>query len=88
MGDRANGREMAVTTVVRRHVVAASLPEEFRHGIDPREQVTVTVEVEQDASEASALGALRDKLRAAREAPPIGDDPVARIRALRDEWGV
>ena len=37
--------------VVREHYPAAKLPEELREGIDPKANVTITVEIEETSSE-------------------------------------
>lgn len=70
--------------IVREHYPVEKLPEDLRAGLDPTETVRVVVEGTPgpDTSEAR----LRELLDLARRAQPIGDDPVERIRKLRDEW--
>ena len=70
----------------REHYPAAKVPKDLREGVDPRSTVTVTVTVETEADTATRMRLLVDLLAEARRAPPIGDDSVARIRELRDEW--
>ncbi len=72
--------------ITREHYPASKLPEDLREGVDPQSKVTVTVTVEGAQDSATRKRALTDLLAEARRAPPIGDDPVARIRELRDEW--
>lgn len=75
-----------MNTVVRRHVPASSLPEEFRQGIDPTETVTVTVEVEDTGTDKDYLDDLKRRLREAQQAdlgferPP----PVVRLPRLAE----
>jgi hypothetical protein len=71
--------------ITREHYPASKLPEDLREGVDPASTVTVTVMVEGYERPASARK-LVDLLGVARRSPPIGDDPVSRIRELRDEW--
>ncbi len=71
-----------MNTVVRKHVAASSLPEEFRRGIDPSERVTVTVEVEESSSKA-ALEDLRRRLAAARPERRSGNLPEANAQRRR-----
>lgn len=72
--------------ITREHYPASKLPEDLREGVAPGSTVTVTVTVEGDQDSATRKRALVDLLAEARRARPIGDDPVARIRELRDEW--
>ncbi len=72
--------------VTREHYPASKLPKDLREGVDPGSTVTVTVTVEESSNSENRRRSLVELLEAARRAPPIGDDPVARIRELRDEW--
>ena len=72
--------------ITREHYPASKLPEDLREGVDPKSTVTVTVTVEGVKDSESRKRTLVELLADARRAPPIGDDPVARIRELRDEW--
>ncbi len=75
--------------VILQHVPAAELPEKLRGAIPESALVTVTVQ-----EEASTPGtSLKDVKRLLDEArrytpsePVSGEEAVARIRALRDEW--
>lgn len=72
--------------ITREHYPASKLPEDLREGVDPKSTVTVTVTVEGAQDPATRRRALVDLLAEARRVRPIGDDPVVRIRELRDEW--
>ena len=68
--------------IVKRHYPAAKLPADLREGLDPgAEGVTVTVEAE--PVRAPSFAAAFRRLEALRRG---ADDPVARVRAVRDEW--
>lgn len=70
--------------IVREHYPVEKLPADLREGMEPGETVRVTVEeVPHPDGSKERLAAL---LELARRAQPIGDDPVERIRRLRDEW--
>lgn len=60
------------------------LPPDLREGLGQGEKVRVIIEEipSLDTSEER----LQELLDLARRASPIGDDPVERIRKLRDEW--
>jgi len=68
--------------VVREHYPVSKLPEDLRDDLDPAATVRVVIEEEVRAGAHS----LEELIERARRIPPIGDDPTARIRALRDEW--
>jgi hypothetical protein len=72
--------------ITREHYPASKLPEDLREGVDPKSTVTVTVTVEGLKQPASSRRSLAELLADARRSPPIGDDPVTRIRDLRNEW--
>jgi hypothetical protein len=75
---------MPMNKIVRDHYPASRLPDDLRTGLDPKAHVRVTIEEEfPDAEKAKRL---RQMLVAARQKPPTQDDPVSRIRKLRDEW--
>ena len=73
----------AMNKILRRHVPASALPAHLREGIDPGALVSVTVEVETPERPRPSLAELRVR---SRTLPSATDDPVSRIRALRDEW--
>lgn len=70
--------------IMRDHYPVRSLPEDLRHGLDPTSYVRIVIDELEDTI--GRKRALAEMLADARRAPPIGDDPVARIRELRDEW--
>jgi hypothetical protein len=70
--------------IVRDHYPVSALPDDLRAGLDPKTRVRVIIEEEQVQS--TGADQLSSLLAAARRLHPIGDDPVARIRKLRDEW--
>jgi len=72
--------------VIREHYPASKLPDDLREGVNPGSTVTVTVTVEESNGSESRRRSLVELLETARRAPPIDDDPAARIRELRDEW--
>jgi hypothetical protein len=69
----------------KRHIIedipASELPEELRGGIDPTEIVTITVAVK-DTPEPS----FAEIFASHHDSRVHSDDPVLRIRALREEW--
>lgn len=69
--------------IVRENYPVEKLPEDLRHVGNAAAELRLIVEaIPKPASEQT----LRNLLALARRIPPIGDDPVERIRALRDEW--
>jgi hypothetical protein len=72
--------------IIREHYPASKLPEDLREGVDPSSSVTVTIAVEADVASNQSRPSLAELLVLARRTPPTTDDPVARIRELRDEW--
>lgn len=75
--------------IVREHYPVEKLPEDLRQSLPPGATVRLTLEM--DPSEhISALPAgrawLEDLMRRKAEVPVTSDDPVQRIRQLRDEW--
>ena len=70
--------------IVREHYPVSSLPEDLRQDLDPETYVRIVIE-ELDTSP-KRTRSLADMLADVRQLTPIGDDPVARIRKLRDEW--
>jgi hypothetical protein len=75
---------MAMNKIVRERYPASQLPDDLRVGLDSKAHVRVTIEQESPVSEDASR--LRAMLVAARRASPADDDPVSRIRKLRDEW--
>ena len=85
--------------IVRDHYPASKLPADLREGIPEGAEVSVTVEVseyrrypgfppepERTPVTARELWTSVKEYQASPEFKPATDDPVARIRALRDEW--
>ena len=73
--------------IVKEHYPVERLPEELREGLDPQARARVSIEVDMQPQ-----GKLRDILKNIQERQSRGDwniatdDPVERIRKLRDEW--
>ncbi len=60
---------------------AAKLPDDLRGAIDPRERVTITVVVSE-----GPVATFHDIFESLHNSRVHSDDPVLRIRALREEW--
>lgn len=71
----------AMNKIVREHYPVEKLPEDLRQGLPPGQTVTVTVEEDAPPSREKLIALLER----ARKGDPIADDPVERIRALRDD---
>jgi hypothetical protein len=71
--------------IVRDHYPVSRLPDDLREGLDPGDVVRVVIE-NMEEKYVSSRAALRQLLEQARMLEPIGDDPVERIRRIRDEW--
>ncbi|MFG1186342.1 MULTISPECIES: hypothetical protein [Xanthobacter] len=72
-----------MNTIVRQNYPVEKLPEDLQKVGEKSDGLRVIVEaVPAPVSEAK----LRELLALARNIEPIGDDPVERIRQLRDEW--
>lgn len=70
--------------IVREYYPVSSLPDDLRVGLDPKNSARVIVEERAPLSEQT--NRLLELLDSARRSPPLDDDPVGRIRKLRDEW--
>jgi hypothetical protein len=70
--------------IVREQYPVGSLPADLREGLDPKSNVRVVIE--QSEPVAGQRKKLRDLMESARAAQPLDNDPVGRIRKLRDEW--
>ena len=70
--------------IVRESFPVSRLPQELRDEVGDAEYVRIEIDVE--ARSAPTLAHLLRLAEEVRRQPPIGDDPVARIRELRDEW--
>lgn len=69
--------------IVRNHYPVEQLPRDLRESSDRNANIRVIVEQMPPAISEERLLELLDL---ARRVEPIGDDPVERIRKLRDEW--
>jgi hypothetical protein len=69
--------------IVRELLPASDLPPRYRDVFDPASKVMITIE---EVPSPPTREALMQMLDAARRMPPSEDDPVRRIRKLRDEW--
>jgi hypothetical protein len=74
-----------VRKIVRTDYPVDRLPKELSRDLLPDLPVVVTIEQHVRTPE-KALAALEDVMRLVERRPPAGDDPVERIRKLRDEW--
>ena len=70
--------------IVREHYPVASLPQDLREGLDPKDRVRVIIESAPTPENRKAR--LLELMEVAHAAAPLDDDPVGRIRKLRDEW--
>jgi hypothetical protein len=70
--------------IVREQYPVRSLPADLREGLDPKSNVRIVIE--QSEPVAGQQKKLRDLMESARAAHPLDNDPVGRIRKLRDEW--
>lgn len=70
--------------IVKEFYPVEKLPDDLRAGFEGKRLVRVVIE-EAQAGKKLSRQELIDRLSEIR-ANPIGDDPVARIRELRDEW--
>lgn len=84
--------------IVRKHYPVSKLPEDLREGISEGAEVMVTIEVTgmrslsdlpPEPRKSRSAQELRESIRRYKTSPDFReatDDPVERIRALRDEW--
>ncbi|SIQ11186.1 MULTISPECIES: hypothetical protein [unclassified Bosea (in: a-proteobacteria)] len=73
--------------IVREHYPVERLPEDLRAELGLARTVTVVIETEEDQSRSTArAAAVRELLEHRRQLVPSVDDPVERVRKLRDEW--
>lgn len=77
---------LPMNKIVREHYPVDQLPKDLRASFQPG--ATVTVIVQEDAVSQTMSGAdTVAQLEALRNSIPVADDdPVERIRKLRDEW--
>ncbi|MCA3563396.1 MAG: hypothetical protein IOC90_00270 [Methylocystis sp.] len=73
--------------IVRTHYPVEKLPEDLRFGFSGSETVTIIVKDDDPTDSDSDRDAIVEAMLKARDIrPELSDDPVKRIRALRDEW--
>ena len=70
--------------IVREHYPVASLPQDLREGLDPK--ISVRVIIEDNTPLPEQKNKLLALMESARQSQPLDNDPVERIRKLRDEW--
>jgi hypothetical protein len=76
-----------VNKIVRTHYPVEKLPEDLRFGFSGSETVTIIVKDDDPTDSDSDRDAIVEAMLKARDIrPELSDDPVKRIRALRDEW--
>jgi hypothetical protein len=76
---------VGMNKIIREHYPVSSLPKDLREGLNPNDNVRVIIE-ESDPRPELKKKDLLDLMEQARTAKPLDDDPVGRIRKLRDEW--
>ena len=79
-----SAKVIVMNKIVREHYPVNALPEDLREGLDPKGNVRVVIE--ENISPVAQQKKLLELLEAARQSAPLDDDPVGRIRKLRDEW--
>jgi hypothetical protein len=73
--------------IVRKHYPVKKLPEDLRPNLSLLGTVTITVQEEDAAQATPSVTEMIKQMQDARARMPIAkDDPVKRIRRLRDEW--
>jgi hypothetical protein len=76
-----------VNKMVRTHYPVEKLPEDLRLGFSENGTVTIILKEEDSANSDISRAALVEAMQKSRWVNPgPEDDPVKRIRALRDEW--
>jgi DNA-binding winged helix-turn-helix (wHTH) protein len=68
--------------IVRDHYPISKLPEDLREGLPPDGEARVVIETKPPRRGYS----LAELLEIKKSIKPATDDPVERIRKLRDEW--
>lgn len=71
--------------IVREHYPVERLPEDLRQSLPEGATVRLTMETDHAPLPPGRIW-IEDLLRRKSDIPETGDDPVARIRELRDEW--
>jgi hypothetical protein len=71
--------------IVREHYPVEKLPEDLRRSLPNGVTVRLTLEAD-DARLPAGRAWIEDIMRRKADIPVTTDDPVQRIRQLRDEW--
>lgn len=71
--------------IVREHYPVSRLPDDLKAQLGSMKYVRLVIE-DIDERPAPSRETLLQLIEGVRRAEPIGDDPVERIRKLRDEW--
>jgi len=71
--------------IVREHYPVERLPEDLRRSLPEAATVRLTMETDQPSLPPGRIW-IEDVLRRKSEITASSDDPVERIRELRDEW--
>jgi hypothetical protein len=73
--------------IVRKHYPVERLPEDLRPTHVVGGTVTITVQEDEQDQTKSNISEMLNQMKEARDRMPVAtDDPVTRIRRLRDEW--
>jgi hypothetical protein len=73
--------------IVRKHYPVERLPEDLRPTHVAGRTVTITVQEDEQDQTKSNISEMLNQMKEARDRMPRAtDDPVTRIRRLRDEW--
>lgn len=85
--DLLHSKEDAMNKIVRTHYPVEKLPEDLRWNLPEGSTVTVTLQKETGDQIELTRSEFIEKLKVLRDRMPVTeDDPVKRIRQLRDEW--
>lgn len=71
--------------IIREHYPVDRLPEDLRQVLSDHVTVRLTLEAD-DVALPAGRAWIADIMRRKADIPETTDDPVARIRQLRDEW--
>jgi hypothetical protein len=76
-------KEQVMNRIIREHYPVDRLPDDLKAGLGQAEYVRVVIEGPDQEPTRERLLALMEN---ARSKPGLGDDPVERIRKIRDQW--
>lgn len=75
--------------IVREHYPVERLPEDLRAELGLARTVTLVIETDDaETRSAARAAAIAELLEHRRKLKPSANDSVARVRKLRDEWGI